>query len=99
MSSFSGGALLPSKVPLEMQAISLEIPVTVIRLTHLLMLRIEGNRCSRLVFALFGSPMEICKSIESDSSKPRSDEVLASPLMLGRTPTIVASFPELISRH
>ncbi|OMO97699.1 hypothetical protein COLO4_14422 [Corchorus olitorius] len=43
--------------------------------------------------ALCGSPMEICKSIESDPTKPGSDGALASPLMPGRNPTIVASSP------
>ncbi|XP_022726103.1 probable leucine-rich repeat receptor-like protein kinase At1g68400 [Durio zibethinus] len=43
--------------------------------------------------ALCGAPMEKCKSIESDPRKPGSDGALASPLLPGRNPTVVASSP------
>ncbi|XWS63526.1 hypothetical protein CRYUN_Cryun06bG0106500 [Craigia yunnanensis] len=43
--------------------------------------------------ALCGAPTEKCKSIESDPKKPGSDGALASPLMPGRNPIVVASSP------
>ncbi|XVE75219.1 hypothetical protein DITRI_Ditri12bG0078100 [Diplodiscus trichospermus] len=43
--------------------------------------------------ALCGAPMQKCKSIESDPKKPGSDGALASPLIPGRNPTVVASSP------
>ncbi|WRX14579.1 Protein kinase domain - like 10 [Theobroma cacao] len=43
--------------------------------------------------ALCGAPMEKCKSIGIDPTKPGSGGALASPLMPGRNPTVVASSP------
>ncbi|KAG8498415.1 hypothetical protein CXB51_007277 [Gossypium anomalum] len=83
-------------------------PVSGLNLPNLQDLNISANRLSGEIpeslssfpmaafgsnTALCGAPLEKCKSIESDPKKPGSDGALASPLMPGRNPTVIASSP------
>ncbi|KAE8706906.1 hypothetical protein F3Y22_tig00110387pilonHSYRG00176 [Hibiscus syriacus] len=43
--------------------------------------------------ALCGAPLEKCKSIESNPTKPGSNSALASLVMPGRNPTVIALSP------
>ncbi|MBA0556694.1 hypothetical protein Golob_026774 [Gossypium lobatum] len=83
-------------------------PVSGLNLPNLQDLNISANRLSGEIpkslssfpmaafgsnTALCGAPLEKCKSIGSDPTKPGSDGALASPLMPGRNPTVIASSP------
>ncbi|KAB2042172.1 hypothetical protein ERO13_D02G171400v2 [Gossypium hirsutum] len=83
-------------------------PVSGLNLPNLQDLNISANRLSGEIpeslssfpmaafgsnTALCGAPLEKCKSTGSDPTKPGSDGALASPLMPGRNPTVIASSP------
>ncbi|GMI74895.1 hypothetical protein like AT1G68400 [Hibiscus trionum] len=83
-------------------------PVSSLNLPNLQDLNVSGNKLSGEIpqslssfpvtafgsnVALCGAPLEKCKSIKSNPTKPGSDGALASPLMPGRNPTVIASSP------
>ncbi|KAK8627303.1 hypothetical protein V6N13_134917 [Hibiscus sabdariffa] len=82
--------------------------VSSLNLPNLQELNVSGNRLSGEIpgtfssfpiaafgsnAALCGAPLEKCKSTVSNPTKPGSDGALASPLMPGRNPTVIASSP------
>ncbi|KAK8655344.1 hypothetical protein V6N13_107926 [Hibiscus sabdariffa] len=82
--------------------------VSSLNLPNLQELNVSGNRLSGEIpqsfssfpiaafgsnAALCGAPLEKCKSSESNPTKPGSDGAIASPLMPGRNPTVIASSP------
>ncbi|XVF44201.1 hypothetical protein PTKIN_Ptkin02bG0101900 [Pterospermum kingtungense] len=83
-------------------------PLSNLNLPNLQDFNVSGNRLSGQIpeslssfsesafgsnAALCGTPKEKCKSIGSDPTEPGSNGALASPLMPGRNPTVVASSP------